>query len=429
MCIDCADVAMKLRPGKLLGRLIEIKGMEAKAASISEDPTFPAEMDHAMRVRNGELPVPQLCPATNIFMQGSYGFRVKQEFGALTDQEFRDLVERAPSAASLKPIELPWNGPSANITKLFLVHLDQLAPELVLGMRRVELFYDNCSTNQEVYLSPQTQFNQNQADFVWKHIFERSKTSRPDPLRPGADPPPTVEEVQAKCDAAEEKQRLVLAGKDSLAEKFLENQESDADSDEPPGAAVGMGAGSLATAKKATRKPGAGAGAKSRTQKLQVAQNSLHQKLQLDDEVASSSKKGRTSSAKKTAEGNPSCIATLDEEMRNIAQNHLGTSKGSGIKSLENLIPFTYLTDGSNARAQASYIRGVSQFCFRKSCPAKMSIGSNINESCFTVSLRAVFGFVGSWKQQVVHSRHKSWDFATATATDTAELDNASNIK
>lgn len=378
MCIDCADVAMKLRPGKLLGRLIEIKGMEAKAASISEDPTFPAEMDHAMRVRNGELPVPQLCPATNIFMQGSYGFRVKQEFGALTDQEFRDLVERAPSAASLKPIELPWNGPSANITKLFLVHLDQLAPELVLGMRRVELFYDNCSTNQEVYLSPQTQFNQNQADFVWKHIF---------------------------------------------------NQESDADSDEPPGAAVGMGAGSLATAKKATRKPGAGAGAKSRTQKLQVAQTSLHQKLQLDDEVASSSKKGRTSSAKKTAEGNPSCIATLDEEMRNIAQNHLGTSKGSGIKSLENLIPFTYLTDGSNARAQASYIRGVSQFCFRKSCPAKMSIGSNINESCFTVSLRAVFGFVGSWKQQVVHSRHKSWDFATATATDTAELDNASNIK
>ena len=351
MCIDCADVAMKLRPGKLLGRLIEIKSMDAKAASISEDPTFPAEMDHATRVRNGELPIPQLCPANNIFMQGSYGFRVKQEFGALTDGEFRELVARAPSAASLKPIELPWNGPSANSSKLFLIHLDQLAPELVLGMRRVELFYDNCSTNQEVYLSPQTQFNQNQADFVWKHIFERSKTSRPDPLRPGADPP-TVEEFQAKCDAAEEKQRAKLANKEDLAAAFLENQQdSDGDSTEPPGVAVGMGTGSLAAAKKSSRRPGVGA--KTRT-KLQGAQTSLQQKLGQDDEAASSSKKGRTTSAK------GGTAPSLDEEMRNIAQNHLGTTKGSGVKSLENLDPFIYLTDGSNPKAQASYIRGVS---------------------------------------------------------------------
>lgn len=369
VCIDCADTAMKLRPGQGLCRLVEIKNMDSKTAAASEDPKFPAEYDHAMKIKSGEIDRPELCPANQISLQGCYGFRVSQEYGALTEDEYKRLVERNPATLpTLKPIQVPWQGPHANLSKLYLVSLEGLPLDIALAMRKITLYYDNSALNDEVYLSPETQFNANQAEFVWKHIFDRSKTSRPDQLRPGADGPCSLEELQQKHDKIDEEKRAKLHDKQAVAAAFIESEDP---KEEVEGVgSVGMGAGSLA-GKASSKKP------VRRTQKSSRGelQAKLDQKLNPPTPVASSGVPAIedvevASSAKKSIKFNSNNeLQELDEELRKVAEKHLASNPGSSVKSLKGLVPENFIiwpndvTDQEGLRnlqrSQGSIISGV----------------------------------------------------------------------
>ena len=161
--------------------------------------------------------------------------------------------------------------------------------------------------------------------------------------RPSTAQPPNVKQLVLDHEILESKKLAIVkpdasAASDSTGAPLSQIDFGDA-ADGPRTVAVTVGVGSLASKKPATRRRVKAAGVPALTNAGE------------DEDNASASKKGATSSKKGVAE---------DGDMEDVIEAHLRLG-GTSIKSIEGLVPLSFLKPGitSTQKARTSVLNGV----------------------------------------------------------------------
>ena len=96
-CYPCGDCALRLRPDMKISVLVAVFRNERGAGQ--NDPTFHSDFVAGKQIYDSlqdvepTVPLLKFNPTSEVNKTSSYGYRVKQSFGLLTDAEFAALVE------------------------------------------------------------------------------------------------------------------------------------------------------------------------------------------------------------------------------------------------------------------------------------------------------------------------------------------------
>ncbi|CAE7858702.1 unnamed protein product [Symbiodinium microadriaticum] len=200
-CLKCLDVALSLRPEHTAAlHLLQQFFLEGPGAA---DPTFKQEFTIGLKLVD-QVRRPQFNPSSNVSTSNVYGCRFVQTFGVLTKAEYSKLTGKDPGQISkvLNPVSWAWTNPSTAAT-YYLIDLTDLPSGLAQGIQRVEVFSEQLTSLEELFLSADCQITKNQGRHVFTSILSSSMAKRPTELHPGARKPMTLEELKAKHEQAE----------------------------------------------------------------------------------------------------------------------------------------------------------------------------------------------------------------------------------
>ena len=237
-CWDCADCALKLRPGHCLSVLTE---WYAAGSGCVQDPTFKSEFDGAIKVwhslRETGAVAPRFSPSASIFMNQSYGLRVSQDFGLVTEGEYKQLLGSFPSALpkskALKPVSLPFLAPNSN-TNFFVLDLQGADPQITQGMRVASLYFDTNSQLAEAVLEGAQQLSQEQGNRVFDFVTTSMNERRPQGLKPSAKSrPKTIQQLLNDHDLHLESQAEPPAATTTTEVVDCKSDDDDGDDDGP----------------------------------------------------------------------------------------------------------------------------------------------------------------------------------------------------
>ena len=295
-----------------------------------------------------------------------YGCRFVQTFGVLTKAEYSKLTGKDPGQISkvLNPVSWAWTNPSTAAT-YYLIDLTDLPSGLAQGIQRVEVFSEQLTSLEELFLSADCQITKNQGRHVFTSILSSSMAKRPTELHPGARKPMTLEELKAKHEQAEAETPLPAdsaaaassAGLDLPAEhhavgidldavqgvknKTRRRKKAPADlqgSATPPPSAPATPAAGAAP-------PGAAAAAPP-----------------TPPPAAPPSSGGKVSAKQRQ-------LAVLDSEMKKVAERHLFVQPNASVKCLESLSGETFLLKPENARQNSNNVNGAGPatcYCYNR---------------------------------------------------------------
>ena len=333
-CWSCGDKAMSLRPGVPL--LFLVKCYRGDLPEAEEDPQFAEDMNLALKnvteMATGELEAKDLfTPNGQVLERHSYGIRVYQTYALVTQAEYTQLAEHSPLDLGKKAFNLPFNGPLANI-QFFLLDLKDLDPAVAQAVRKVDITYSTQAELEQLFLHADQQIHQKQPWKVFQHRVSKHFDKRPDPLRPAAKRPDTLEQVQELFLL----NRAPKVGETELAEKekFTAPPEDGRklgleEDEEEPG-----------KSKRRRATPSSSAGKRlliSTTSEPAFASHHADVALRGDSPGRSHSMKSSLKPSKTKDKKGQKDVDFEDADMKSVAEAHLGTSTGTSARSLATL--------------------------------------------------------------------------------------------
>ena len=328
-CWPCGDKAMSIRPGVPL--LVLVKCYRGDLPEAAEDPQFAEDMNLALKnvkeMETGELEAKDLfTPNGQVLERHCYGIRVYQTYALVTEAEYKQLAEHSPQDIGKKSFNLPFNGPLANI-QFFLLDLKDLDPAVAQAVRKVEITYSTQAELEQLFLHSDQQILQKQPWRVFQHRVSKHLGKRPDPLRPAAKRPDTV-------DQAHELWMLSRAPKAQEAQSAQPEKQNAPES----GRKLGLDGDEEDQWKAKRRRAPPSSSAKKLTATTSEPAFSAHPAdlaLRGPSPTRSHSLKSSLKPSSKTKE-----VKTMeieDPDMKDVAEAHLSTSTGTSARSLATL--------------------------------------------------------------------------------------------
>ncbi|CAE6910651.1 unnamed protein product [Symbiodinium sp. CCMP2592] len=383
VCWDCGDCACQLRPGKSLAELVDAY---QKGTKSSADPLFRIDFDKGIEIYHGKVAA-NFSPAANVGTETSYGLRIIQPYGLLTDSEYTGLLGGLPTDLGKKDqpvqVNLPFVSPDLR-TKYWLFDLQGLEPSQAQSVRRVELFYQTNTALQEVILDSARQLHERQGNNLFSYLTARSFEGRGKGLTPASSKPDNLQALKTKHAQAQRTWEAAVGKQQDDSDHGSSESEEGADDAAPvPAAATrSVGFGFTATAAKSSAKrrrtdvaAAVAASTAPATAKAAAKVAPAPGTMQPPRSVAMQSMDGANvdiqsgSSVKfggSQSKEHASVVARLDPDLKRVAEKHLEcqgqgghSSTNVGIKSLEHLIPESFLL--SNSKQLQNNLNGVPQ--------------------------------------------------------------------
>lgn len=102
-CFDCADCLGRIRPGMA----VQQAAAELQKGKGATDQSLQGDFDGALE-QMAEAGGVRFLPGAAVDLGSTYGFRVFQDFGILTKQEYSTLVGVDPKDIGVSPCNLPF---------------------------------------------------------------------------------------------------------------------------------------------------------------------------------------------------------------------------------------------------------------------------------------------------------------------------------
>lgn len=191
-CFDCADCLGRIRPGMA----VQQAAAELQKGKGATDQSLQGDFDGALE-QMAEAGGVRFLPGAAVDLGSTYGFRVFQDFGILTKQEYSTLVGVDPKDIGVSPCNLPFKQPGSS-TELYLLSLEGLSPDQLASIRKIQVEFGKHVTNSSHYLTPENQLLENQSDFVLPYVFKKLNQEKPAGLNPAAKSFPPLSLSQAR---------------------------------------------------------------------------------------------------------------------------------------------------------------------------------------------------------------------------------------
>ena len=152
-CYDCFDVKSVIRPGEETAETLKSYNNPR-----APDESLTSDFDTAKSNQSQKPVSPNLFrPGVSVDLRCVYGYTVSQNYALVTAEEFESLSGLDPETAGAEAVELPWHGPGAPDTDLFLLGLEGMRPDQALSVRTVKLKFSRGTVRMDNYLSPADQ--------------------------------------------------------------------------------------------------------------------------------------------------------------------------------------------------------------------------------------------------------------------------------
>ena len=355
VCWEDGDIALSLRPQHSIEVLME--AWQQGDGSLV-DATFHKDFKESKRdVSSRETG--DFRPASTVQASEMYGMRVIQPYGLLTETEYATLLCDVPASIAKKPIQLPTMQPGVMSTH-YLVDLAGISPEVVSGMRRVELYYDTQAQHIKTFLAAANQIHQEQGQHSFFSVVSEAHNLRPDGLKPRSNPPDTLEKLREeheKAQAMRAAMRAEAAASAAAADTPMQPcDEGDAEEEamsRKRTAGLGQLSGAQVPSKRArTKKAVLEQAAESKLSKptpavlpnLKTGPAGASKPIVKQVETLTTDQRSDTTAGKSK---NSALMLRLDANMQQVAKAHLKMCPTGCIKSLEILQPLKFLTQYS----------------------------------------------------------------------------------
>lgn len=367
-CVRCCDCCLSIRPEYAL----EVhQAAYSLRSGYTADPKFAEEFDMSLKVliakeENGELR-PFFNPLAHVFTGSAFGYRISQRFLALTAAEYGVLLKRTPEQIGKIPVSVPFKSP-ADRSKYILIDMGDLNYEQVAGLRQIELYSDHSTELQQSSLTPSGQLHREQGGHVFNRMVAASFEKRPAEIRPTANKPETLAQLQALHVEADKREQQ-LAGQQKQVVTIASD---DADAGPGPIRQLGIDLGSAtdvnkkaqAPKKRITGKPGSSNDSKAlpiqsvptpavkSEPKGPTPSSAFSEHTGVKQECDGGSSVGKTTAKSRQ-------IAKLDGDMQIVAKKHLILTPTGQINSLEGLVPQAFLVWDAERKPLTNVLNGV----------------------------------------------------------------------
>ncbi|CAE7624279.1 unnamed protein product [Symbiodinium sp. CCMP2592] len=359
-CWDCADCALKLRPGVPLNILCE---WYVAGPACIQDPGFKAEFDGAIKVWHAlsmaEATKPRFSPEASVLSRQVYGMRIVQEFGLLTENEYIQVIGNSPSVLpknkALRPVSLPFFSPNSN-TNFYVIDLLGADPQVLSGMRRAEIYYDTSSELAEAVLQGAQQLSENQGHKVFDYLAAGMTERRPAPLKGSAKArPKNIQQLLSEHDLQE-------AQVEVPAVEVVENDEEEEDtgaaaaagsSTDGPSRIAGFNLPQQARtackkrAKPATPSAPSSAAATTSSSPVPVPAPKARPETQRDPAGGDGRSESTVKNCRNSKADKEGVYQKLDPGMKRVADKYLELIPNASVRSLEHLVPQSFLLNPS----------------------------------------------------------------------------------
>ncbi|CAE7728191.1 unnamed protein product [Symbiodinium sp. CCMP2592] len=352
----------------------------AKAGFVS-DPTFYIEFDESLKVlkvkaANGQLR-PYFNPLAHVFTGASFGYRISQTYLCLTVEEYGKLLKHQPEHIQRSPVSLPFKSPN-DLSKYVLIDMAELKHSQIAGYRTVEIYSDHNTNMEQSSLTPESQLHRNQGKHLFSHLVGSVWQSRPKEVRPTAVRPSTLQGLRvlhSQQEEADEAARKAKAAKASSSSQPAQPIKIEIDSEKNPAdmaaiqvMAIGIdlnaaGDGLKKPPTSRARRKTSGATLAAALQDFAPDANKAEVKNEPSKavklEAGQSEKAGDQQSSTGKATARQRYLASLDDDMRVVAEKHYAVNPHTMTKSLEGLVPSAYIDLNADTKGLNNIINGV----------------------------------------------------------------------
>ncbi|CAE7038714.1 unnamed protein product [Symbiodinium sp. CCMP2592] len=332
-CFDCGDRAKTLRPGKKLPELLEHFRL---GAASKEDPTFKEDFHVATRVANGDME-PNF-PFGSVSKEVQHGF--EREYARITGHLPTELGSKGPAL-----VKLPYMSPSAQ-SNYYLVDMVGMEAHIIASVRKVKIYYNVCTQLEVAILEHGKQLTKDHARAVYSHAVSNEQNVRPQPLKPAANRPQSVDfftkKFQGLAEAAE-----AAAGKAEEAVVPGDGSSEDGAEDKQVVPQKTMGLLFDEAESKPKKKPKASASKQSASAAAGTGASVASAPGTPAPTVPGAGKKLDAIETASASTAGKKTLQNLDKDMTFVAQRHLHNCPTSKATSLEHLIPASFLLEPS----------------------------------------------------------------------------------
>ena len=355
-------------------RLMPACSFEEYCAKISADSAFAKAAETAREALAATAEstnvLPTFVPAALCAEESLYGHMIYSKAGLLSETEIVKLTGKSPKDLGLVPFSSEWQSPSSCIN-FFPISLVGLSPEMLATIRRVKLYHSTAIRSDKLWLTPELQLAKNQGKDVLQHLHNRyvdaKAGKRPTGLVNQSTSSDSLQSLEDLKELAQmlDNQRSELLLQDAAGQPALQDLTPQGPVVQSAQLLSGLEEEAGAAAKKRSKKKTA---QKEEPQQKQmkalvddsasVSATTASTKRALVDVTATPSgpassvtgKSDKTEASSKRAKMMEEQAASLDSEMRSVAELHgsLQDGRHKSFKSLQHLTASRFLQEDTD---------------------------------------------------------------------------------
>eukprot|EP00434_Breviolum_minutum_P036968 symbB.v1.2.032765.t2/scaffold3849.1/size49308/2 len=228
-CFKCKDILCRIRPELTIDQAEEsfTSGKPQDVGLVSD---FNAALEQYDQVGATDA---TFKPGANVDHQMSFGYTIFQDFGLLTESEFKAVIGAEPKDVGMKSTkgkkfehQIEWAAPGES-NNMYLVSLDGLSPIELATVRKIRLEVKKAAIHADAYLRPSDQLLANQGQHVFGHVFKMMADKRPMSASLQASTPESVGSLRKKVQDQREQAELAACEFRNRSNEWLQQPDAE----------------------------------------------------------------------------------------------------------------------------------------------------------------------------------------------------------